>query len=231
VWYNRGTVYGKLGQWDKAVHDFSRAIELDPKDAALRNNRALAYRELGRQWDKALADFSKAIELDPKDAAGSYNRGNAYKELRQWDKAIADYSRAIELNPKEPQGPNDLAWMLATHADPKVRDPRRAVELARKAVALAPKVATYWNTLGTAHYRAGDWKAALDALNKSMELGNGGTSWDWFFVAMAHWQLGHKEEARPMYERAVNWMNANQPQNDELRRFRTEAAKLLGVKD
>ena len=79
----------------------------------------------------------------------------------------------------------------------------RAVELAKKAVELAPKQGTFWNTLGVAHYRAGDWKAAVAALEKSEELRNGGDSFDWFFLAMAHWQLGEKDEARKWYDQAV----------------------------
>ena len=46
---------------------------------------------------------------------------------------------------------------------------------------------------------------------------------------MAHWQLGHKDEARTWYDKAVEWMDKNQPKNEELLRFRDEAAKLLGI--
>jgi hypothetical protein len=126
---------------------------------------------------------------------------------------------------------NNLAWRLATDRDAKIRDPERAVALAKKAVELAPDVATYWNTLGAAHYRAGNWKDAVAALDKSMELRNGGDSFDWFFLAMAHWQLGHKEEARKWFDKAVERMEKNRPSDEELRRFRAEAAELLGVKD
>ena len=56
-------------------------------------------------------------------------------------------------------------------------------------------------------------------------------STDWFFLAMAHHQLGHKDEGRKWYDIAVSWMDKNQPQNDELRRFRAEAAELLGIKE
>ena len=62
-----------------------------------------------------------------------------------------------------------------------------------------------------AHYRAGDWKAAIAALDKSMQLRKGGDSFDWFFLAMAHWQLGNKDEARKWYDQAVEWMEKNQP--------------------
>jgi dipeptidyl aminopeptidase/acylaminoacyl peptidase len=125
---------------------------------------------------------------------------------------------------------NDLAWSLATNADEKERDPHRAVELAREAVKWGPKEGTFWNTLGVTQYRAGDWKAAIEALKRSMELRNGGDSFDWFFLAMAHWQLGEKERARQRFDQAVQWMEKNQPQNEELRRFRAEAEQLLGTK-
>jgi hypothetical protein len=54
---------------------------------------------------------------------------------------------------------------------------------------------------------------------------------DGFFLTMAHWQLGHKTEARKWYDQAVHWMEKNKPKDDELRRFRAEAEELLQIKD
>ncbi len=69
-----------------------------------------------------------------------------------------------------------------------------------------------------------------------MELSSGGSSIDWFFLAMAHWQLGQKDEARTWFDKSIRSMDKNQPQNDlnqrqieDLRRFRAEAAGLLGI--
>src|SRR5262249_39578799 len=76
-----------------------------------------------------------------------------------------------------------LAWFLATAPNPKVRDGNRAVGLAKKAVELAPKDGICWNTLGVAHYRAGQWQDAVTALERSIKLRNGGDSLDWFFLA------------------------------------------------
>ncbi len=133
---------------------------------------------------------------------------------------------------EEARDANNTAWPLATNPDAKQRDPARAIELAHKGVGLAPKQAIYWNTLGVAHYRAGHWKDAIEALTKSMELQKGALeSFDTFFLAMAHWQLGKKEEARKWYNQAVGWMENNKANDDELRRFRAEAADLLGIKD
>ena len=58
-----------------------------------------------------------------------------------------------------------------------------------------------------------------------MDLRNGGDSFDWFFVAMANRQLGHQQEARKWYDKAVKRMFLN----EELWRFRAEAASLLGT--
>ena len=82
-----------------------------------------------------------------------------------------------------------------------------------------------------ARYRAGDWKAALASLSETVRSPDGRGNGSGFFLAMAHWQLGEKEKARTGYDQAVQWMEKNQPQNEELRRFRTEAAELLGVRE
>jgi uncharacterized protein HemY len=123
------------------------------------------------------------------------------------------------------------AWLLAVCPDLKLRDPVEAVRLAGKAVELNPKEGNHWNTLGVARYRAGDWKAAVESLQKSIELRQGGDSKDWYFLAMAHWRLGDKDAARTWFDQAALWMEKNQPQNEELRRFHAEAAELLELEE
>jgi hypothetical protein len=79
-----------------------------------------------------------------------------------------------------------------------------------------------WHT-----YRAGDWKAASAALKKSDDLLKGNElSFNAFFLALAHWHLGNKAEARKWYDQAVEWMAKNKPQDEESLRFRAEAEFL-----
>jgi Flp pilus assembly protein TadD len=114
--------------------------------------------------------------------------------------------------------------------DINFRNPRRAINLAKKAVELAPNEGNNWNTLGVAQYRAGEWKPAIEALNKSVELLKGNElSFNAFFLAMSQWQLGNKEEAHKHCDQALEWMKKNKPQDEELRRFRTEAEELLKI--
>jgi tetratricopeptide (TPR) repeat protein len=135
---------------------------------------------------------------------------------------------------------NNLAWLLATAPDPKLRAPARAVELATELTQLQPDHENSWNTLGVAQYRAGNWKKAIVALEKSLELNRGITAHTGFFLAMAHWQLQaetttaeeqarRRQEARKWYDDAVAWMEKNGRNDEELMRFRAEAAELLGI--
>jgi tetratricopeptide (TPR) repeat protein len=124
--------------------------------------------------------------------------------------------------------------VLTTCSDLKLRNPGRAIEVAKKAVELTPEDAMAWQILGWAHYRAGDWKTSIAALEKSMALQTnpkGGDSWQWFFLAMAHWQLGNRDEARKWYDRAERWMDQHAPNNEEGRRFQSEAAQLLKIEE
>ena len=47
---------------------------------------------------------------------------------------------------------------------------------------------------------------------------------------MAHWQLGDPGQARKWYDQAARWVENNASDDDELRRFRAEAAELLKIK-
>jgi tetratricopeptide (TPR) repeat protein len=95
---NRGIEKGKEGNFDGAIADFTRAIELNPKDDAPYYNRAQAKR-LKKDAAGAIADYTRAIELGSTNPAAYNNRGNARAENNDRDGAIADYTRAIELKP------------------------------------------------------------------------------------------------------------------------------------
>ena len=222
----RAAAYRGLEQSDKALDDYSKIIDLKPDDAQGWNVRGSLYEHL-KQNDRAISDYSKAIQLKPNYWSALANRSRVYANLKLWDKAIADKTSMLRLQPKK--SGNELAWLLATCPDKKFRNPARAVELAKAAVELQPKYGPWWNTLGVAQYRAGDWNACLAALHKSMELREGGDSFDWFFLAMAHWQLNDRPEARRRYDKAVEWMDKNKLDDEELRQFRAEAEKLMGI--
>ncbi len=124
---------------------------------------------------------------------------------------------------------NDLAWLLASAPDPAVRDPAQAVVLAGKAAEVNPNCATYWNTLGAAHYRSGDFTATIAALGRAIDLTEGGTAFDHVFLAMAHARLGDQEQAQHWLDQARLWMEQYSPDHSELACLRDEARSILSA--
>jgi tetratricopeptide (TPR) repeat protein len=190
-----------------------------------------SFREAIKVLERSAAQFPKAVPSHKDLLADTYGvlalllSANGRPEETE-----ALYRKCLELAPQNANGHNNFAWFLATWPDPKFRDSAVAVAEAKTAVELGPNAGTHWNTLGVAQYRAGDWKAAVAGLEKSMERRKGGDSFDWFFLAMARWNLGQKADARKWYDQAVKWMEKNQPKNEELARFRAEAETLLELK-
>ena len=93
----RGTLHYRMGNFDKAIADFSRALELDGEDPAHRYERGQAYAASGK-LDKANEELSQVYQSDgnrnPRDWA---KRGEAYAALGRWEEAIADFSKVAEL--------------------------------------------------------------------------------------------------------------------------------------
>jgi serine/threonine protein kinase/Tfp pilus assembly protein PilF len=213
---------------DEVIRFYTAALATRPRSSATTCFLGNALHSRGR-LDEAIALYRKAIALDP-DIAWAYSRLiEALRSRGKWDEAVAEARAAVAARPNSAELHNGIAWDLATSPDAQFRDLRLALELASRAVELAPNEGFYWNTLGVAHYRAGDWHGAIAALGKSMTLGKGGDSYDWFFLAMACWQLGRRDESHDWYERAVRWTAEHQPQNEELVRFRAEAERVLQV--
>src|SRR5271155_140311 len=80
----------------------------------------------------------------------------------RYDQAKKSLEQAVHLQPTDPSTLNDLAWMLATSKDPRMRDGRRAVAIATKACSLSDwKNAFSIDTLAAASATAGDFADAV----------------------------------------------------------------------
>jgi serine/threonine protein kinase len=123
---------------------------------------------------------------------------------------------------------NNLAWMLASRRESDPEDAALAIELAKKAVRLEPKRGAFWNTLGVAHYRGGQFSEAVRAIGESMELQDGGDANDWLFLAMAHHRLNDPDRASGWLDRALGWITTHAPNDPLIAQFRDEAESIVG---
>jgi serine/threonine protein kinase/tetratricopeptide (TPR) repeat protein len=250
---NLGWAHYAQRRLPEAIACYHKAIELDPKHPFAHNNLGIVLDEQGKLED-AIASYRRAIELDPKYAHAYNNLGVTFQKQGKSEDAIACFRRAIELDPNYSEAYDNLGgvfgqkgWELANCPDPKLRDPRRAVEAGTEAVECAPQSSIAWQYLGWVQYRAGNWTASLEALEKSCKLQAGGTGdyGQWIVMSLAHARLAnendlteeergrHKTEARRWYDQAVKDFPRGAVGEDSMaqaiRAFRVEAAELLGV--
>jgi tetratricopeptide (TPR) repeat protein len=98
IYNHRGLVYFTLSEYDKAISDFTTAIQLEPRDTRVYTNRGLTYRMLKR-YDDSLKDFNKSIHLNPLWPDTFYGRSLTYYDLGDIQHALEDCDRAIGLKP------------------------------------------------------------------------------------------------------------------------------------
>jgi tetratricopeptide (TPR) repeat protein len=85
-YHNRGDAYANKGNYDQAIADENKAIELNPDYAMAYGERGFAY-DSKANYDLAIEDETKAIELNPRLAGAYATRGDAFISLpllRAW---------------------------------------------------------------------------------------------------------------------------------------------------
>ena len=115
-----------MKQWDKAIADFTIAIQKNPNDTQNYDQRALAYRNLNN-YDAALTDYTSAIEKNPSYEPEYARRGYTYALAEQYEKAIADYQQALKMDPNDQETVERLKYaqgrIAARNAPPPTPTP------------------------------------------------------------------------------------------------------------
>lgn len=101
------------------------------------------------------------------------SRADAYLSVGKHSEAVADYTALMKLKPDEEGALNNFAWVLATSPDEKIRDGKRALELALKACEASEyKAAHVLSTLAAAYAETRDFKNAIKWSKKAVEIGD-----------------------------------------------------------
>lgn len=162
--YNRGTIYHRNGEIEKAIQDYSKSIRVNPLYAPAYNNRGTAYKDIG-EYDKAIADYKHTIRLDATGAEAYNNLGTILYEREIKGQALQYYNKAIELNPDYADAYFNRGKLLFN-----LKEYKKSVSDLTRAIQLNPMKANYYNDRGSSFSETGEYVKSIADYSKAIEI-------------------------------------------------------------
>jgi len=111
---NRGSAYSEKGEFDLAIADCTKAIEIDAENIFAYYNRSIAFLRRGdsykaqtndklakADWEQAIKDCSQIIDSGLENSFVLLHRGLAYQNLKNYEAAADDFNRAMTTSTNE----------------------------------------------------------------------------------------------------------------------------------
>jgi tetratricopeptide (TPR) repeat protein len=196
IHFYRASAYSDKGQPDRALSDWTAAIQLNSKYAPAWYNRGRDYGVVG-DTDKAISDYTEAIRLNPTYLVAYVNRANQYSEKRQYTLAFRDATTAIQLDPKHANAYHNRG---AFHAD--IGEFEKAIADYSKAIQFDPRSATTFYARGSAYEDLEKFDKAIADYDRVIRIGPKDSD-DYAVRARAYFTKGNYKEAVSSYEKAI----------------------------
>ena len=217
--FERGVLYDSLGLWALARYDFTQALALQPKMAAVYNYLGL-YLLLDEDYDGALEAFNTVFSLDPDYEYTFLNRALNFYYVERYNLAEQDFLAFYQRNKSDPYR---VLWLYLNELKFKPAEAQK--NLAQRAIGLSND---YWGTYIVQYYLG---KLSVQELQNKAQHFAAQTSTQYaeiltetyFYLAKQKLNMGRVDEAETLFKLAV----ANQVYNFVEYRFAVfELAKL-----
>ena len=158
------------GDFGAAEPEFSFVLQVEPTNARAIDGLGYVLAMQGR-LDEARAHFLEAMQLDPRGAYPHLHYAMSLTVQKQAPEAVVEYHKALALEPQLSLACNNLAWMLAVHPDPQIRNGKEAVELGERACRLTNNEQPFYlGTLAAAYAEAGRFNEAVATAERARDL-------------------------------------------------------------
>lgn len=175
-----------------------------------------------KRFAEAADYYTRAIALVPKADkrhwAFFYFRGTCYERMKNWPDAEADLVRALKLMPDQPNVLNYLGYSWIDQN----KNLKQGLAYIEKAVALKPDDGYVVDSLGWAHYKLGNFKAAAQHLERAVELRPEDPVLN-DHLGDALWRVGREREARFQWDQAL----ILKPEPEEVEKIKRKLADGL----
>jgi len=194
---NRALIYWELEEYDKALEEYTRCIEIDPEYVSPYNRRANLYYEL-EEYDKALEDYARCIEIDPKFLKAYFNRANLYQNLEEYDKALKEYARCIEIDPKDLIAYNRRAFLYE-----ELEEYDKALEEYARCIEIDPKDLIAYFNRANLYQNLEEYDKALEEYARCIEI-DSDKPYIYFFQAKLYHKLQKYDKEKQTYQTAID---------------------------
>jgi len=130
-----GYVLQSLGRHQDATVHFQAVLKIRPNFAEAHLSLGMSLLALGRK-EEALAQFEDALRIRPNYSDAHSNLGMILHVLERYEEAEEHYQEALRIDPNLANAHNNLARLLATSPNHRIRDGRRALFHAKRAMEL-----------------------------------------------------------------------------------------------
>jgi tetratricopeptide (TPR) repeat protein len=155
----------------EAIREYGEIIKGDAAKDEEPAEKTEGEQEQDDDGEEKTADEGTTQGGEPLKFQALRGRADAYLNIGEHAEAVKDFDAALKINAEDTGVLNNFAWVLATSPDEDVRDGKRAVELATKAVELTDeKEAHILSTLAAAYAETGDFEAARKWSQKSVDM-------------------------------------------------------------
>ncbi len=195
---NLGQLLAAQGKPMEALAYFAAALKRNPQNVDALRHYAAALASQGRARE-ALPHLREAVALAPEvDARLEY--AVVLKHAGDLRRAVDQLRLVLSVRPNLPEALNNLAWILATGADPAVRNGPQAVALAQRACRLTQyRAGMMLGTLAAAYAEAGRFTDAVATGERLERLAT--EAGDQRLAALNHQLLALYREGRPYHEK------------------------------
>ena len=141
---NLGAVYFDRGEYEKAIDNYGKAIQLNPGDPKAYTNMAGSLAMLGR-LDEAEEACLKSIELAPGSHEGYLNLGTVFFKRKDYESALINFQKALSIKPAEVTTIKNMAVVFEETG--RIDE---AIEWYKEALKIAPHETRIYITIGRA---------------------------------------------------------------------------------
>jgi Flp pilus assembly protein TadD len=159
-----------LSHWSDTISLYKYSLTICPDDPLVNDNLGAALAQQGR-LDEAIGYLARAVKLDPKNVNAHSNLALAFTQKGLARQAVLSYRNVLKLSPNNQYALINMAWILATDKDDRIRNGPAAVELAEKACKLnSYKNPRMLDILAISYAENGDFPEAIKASQKAIDI-------------------------------------------------------------